>query len=218
MRDWHEWHREYDEAGSNLARRLEAAQGLIREALDRTAAGPVRVVSMCAGQGRDIIGVLRDHPRRDDVSARLVELDPRNSEIAREAANRAGLGKVEVVTGDAGWSDAYALAVPADVVLACGIFGNVPDGDIANTIDHLPELCAPAATVIWTRHRRPPDATPAIRRRFAAAGFDELAFVAPDDALFSVGAHRLAREPAALAPGTRYFSFVTGEGRAWSDC
>ncbi len=34
--------------------------------------------------------------------------------------------------------------------------------------------------VIWTRHRRPPDATPSIRADFAAAGFTEVAFEAPE--------------------------------------
>jgi hypothetical protein len=33
------------------------------------------VISLCAGQGRDLLGVLADHPRREDVRARLVELD-----------------------------------------------------------------------------------------------------------------------------------------------
>jgi hypothetical protein len=31
---------------------------------------------MCAGQGHDVLGALPDHPRRGDVTARLVELDP----------------------------------------------------------------------------------------------------------------------------------------------
>ena len=36
-------------------------------------------------------------------------------------------------------------------------------------------FCAPGGHVVWTRHRRPPDLTPAIRADFAAAGFTELA-------------------------------------------
>ena len=68
--------------------------------------------------------------------------------------------------------------MPADVVLACGIFGNVSTEDIHRFVAFAPALCAPGATVIWTRHRRPPDRTDDIRHWFAAAGFDELAFAA----------------------------------------
>jgi hypothetical protein len=208
QRDWQAWHAPYDDAGSPLARRLAIVQRRIRDALDAAPAGALRVVSVCAGQGRDLIGALRDHPRRGDVSARLVELDARNAVAARAAAQAAGLGGVEVALGDAGTSDAYAGAVPAELVLVCGVFGNVSDDDVARTIRHLPELCAPGATVLWTRHRLPPDLTPAIRRWFAEAGFEEIGFDAPEDAWFSVGANRLRAEPRPLGRGVRLFDFV----------
>jgi len=72
----------------------------------------------------------------------------------------------------------------------------------------LPGLCAPGALVVWTRHRRPPDLTPAIRSWFSQAGFGEEAFDVSGDGFMSVGAHRLTGEPAALMPGQRLFTFV----------
>jgi len=186
-------------------------QRRIREAVDAAPRGPLRVVSICAGQGRDLIGALRDHPRRRDVVARLVELDERNAETARAAARDAGLDGVQVARGDAGISDAYAGAVPAGLVLVCGVFGNITDADIAHVVQRLPELCAPGATVLWTRHRLPPDLTPAIRGWFERAGFDEIGFDAPEGALFSVGANRLRADPRPLELGVRLFHFV-GEG------
>jgi hypothetical protein len=98
-RDWYAWHQDYDDPGSALARRLVAVQDQIRAALDAAPPGPLRAVSLCAGQGRDLIGALAAHPRRADVAARLVELDPRNAGLARAAAERAALPGVEVVTG-----------------------------------------------------------------------------------------------------------------------
>jgi hypothetical protein len=74
--DWYAWHDAYESRGSTLARRLAAVQDRVREALDSAPAGPLRVVSLCAGQGRDLLGVLPHHPRRDDVTARLVEPSP----------------------------------------------------------------------------------------------------------------------------------------------
>jgi hypothetical protein len=208
--DWVEWHRAYDDPGSLLSRRGELVQGHLRAELGRVPAGDVRLISLCAGQGRDVIGVLTGHPRRDGVRARLVELDERNVALARQAAQAAGLPGVEILQADAGITDACAGAVPAQIVVACGIFGNISNSDIRATVGALPSLCAPGALVLWTRHRRPPDLTPAIRSWFGEAGFREEAFDTSDDGFMSVGAHRLAGEPTALELGQRLFTFPSG--------
>jgi len=207
QRDWVEWHRDYEDPHSPLSRRLELVQGHLRAEFDRAPAGEVRLVSLCAGQGRDVIGVLAGHPRRDDVHARLVELDERNVAVARRAATAAGLHSVEVRQGDAGSTDACVGAVPAQIVLACGIFGNIGVSDIRTTVAALPSLCAPGALVVWTRHRKAPDLTTDIRSWFGAAGFREEAFDVSRDGFMSVGAHRLTGDPATLVPGRRLFSF-----------
>jgi hypothetical protein len=53
QRDWVEWHRDYDDPGSLLSRRGELMQGHLRAELERAPAGDVRLISLCAGQGRD---------------------------------------------------------------------------------------------------------------------------------------------------------------------
>jgi Putative methyltransferase len=208
QRDWAEWHREYDDPGSLLSRRLELVQGHLRAELDRAPAADIRLISLCAGQGRDVIGVLARHPRRHDVRARLVELDERNVAAARQAAKAAGLGGVEVVQADAGITDVCSGAVPAQIVVVCGVFGNIAVSDIQATVAGLPSLCAPGALVLWTRHRMPPDVTPAIRSWFGEAGFREEAFDTSHDGFMSVGAHRLTSKPAALVNGRRLFTFA----------
>jgi hypothetical protein len=207
-KDWVAWHRAYDEPGSRLSRRLEVVRRHVRAALDGAAPGTVRAISMCAGEGRDLLGVLADHARCDDVRARLVELDDRNAAVARQRAREAGLGHVEVVTADASTTSAYEGAVPAHLVLACGVFGNVADDDIHNTVRHLPGLCAAGAMVIWTRHQRDPGAVPRIDRWFRQEGFD-LAGLHLDLATgFAVGAHRLVAPPRPFEPGIRLFAFL----------
>jgi hypothetical protein len=183
----------------------------IRAALDGCAPGPIRLVSLCAGQGHDVLGALEGHPRAADVQARLVELDPVNCAAARANAP----APVDVVCGDASSTSVYAGAVPAEVVLANGVFGNISDADIEHTVDRLPTLCAPNATVVWTRHRRPPDVTPAIREWFATAGFEEVTFEAPDGFIFGVGVHRLVRDPEPFTPGVTLFEFV-GSDQGWN--
>ena len=145
-------------------------------------------------------------PRRR--TARLVELDPEIAAVARSTAAEAGLRNVEVVTGDAALVSAYAGLAPADIVLACGIFGNVDDADIRRTIDGLPQLSRPGATVLWTRTRRDPDLTPSIRTWFQEAGFDEIGFDYEQDSLFSVGAQRFRGETPSLDPTAKLFEFL----------
>jgi hypothetical protein len=209
--DWAKWHDPYDNPASGLARRLAIVQARIRDVLAAAPHGPIRVISACAGQSRDIIGVLDGHPRRDDVVGRLVELDEPNVEYARRTAADAGITGLDLVAGDASNTDAYAGATPADLVLACGIFGNVSDEDIEHTIRCLPTLAAAGATVIWTRHRQPPDLTPTIRAWFDEHGFDEIAFDASDDAVFGIGTYRMRVAPQPFRPGVRLFTF-TGRG------
>jgi RimJ/RimL family protein N-acetyltransferase len=206
-RDWRAWHDDYDVPGSWLARRLEVVQDRIRDALDSSPPGPLRAVSMCAGQGRDLIGVLATHPRGREVTARLVELDPGNAAAAREAAAASGLPDVEVVTGDAALADAYAGLIPADIVLACGVFGNITDADIEHTIACCAQLCAHGGTVVWTRGRWEPDLIPQICRWFAEREFD-LLWLSDPGVTNGVGAHRFAGEPQPVEPGLRMFSFV----------
>ena len=87
--------------------------------------------------------------------------------------------------------------------------GNVSDRDIRRTVHAAPALCRAGATVIWTRHRRPPDLTPQIRAWLAAAGSGEIAFDALEtSALTSVGVHRLGHGPAAGLPHGRLFTFL----------
>ena len=153
-RDWRAWHDAYDDPGSSLAQRLVVVQARIAAALDAAPPGPLRAVSMCAGQGRDLIPVLASHPRGRDVTARLVELDPGLAATARRAGADAGLPGVEVVTGDASLTDAYAGLVPADLVLACGVFGNITGSDIRRTVACCTQLCTTGGTTVWTRGRR----------------------------------------------------------------
>ena len=41
---------------------------------------------------------------------------------------------------DAGESDSYLDAAPADLVLMCGVFGNLTDADVQRLVGFLPAL------------------------------------------------------------------------------
>ena len=200
MTDWSAWHEGYADAGSDLSRRLAVVEHRVRTWADAAPAGPLRLISLCAGQGHDVVGALAPHARRLDVTGLLVESDRGNVAVARREVRRAELPGIAVVQGDAARLDTYRDAVPADLVLVCGVFGNISDRDVRRTIAALPSLVAAGATVVWTRHRRAPDLTGDIRLRFGASGFEELDFTSPAPDRFAVGTHRLARPPDAFSP------------------
>lgn len=215
MHDWVAWHSGYDDPRSPLRARLDRVTWHLGRAIDQAPPGPVRLLSLCAGQGRDVLQVLPDHPRRRDVVALLVEAGYENASLARQGTEELGLGEVRVREVDASVIANFADVLPVDVLLLAGIFGNVCDADIKRTIDAAPALCALGATVIWTRHRRAPDMTGLMRSWFASAGFDEVAFDELDsEYLASVGVCRLARRQAGKLPDTGQPLFTFGSHRS----
>jgi Methyltransferase domain len=205
-RDWRAWHRDYDDPSSSLSRRLLAVRTQLAGLLAHRRPGrPVRLLSLCAGDGRDAIPVLAESVR--PVEACLVELDPALASAAREAASSAGL-EVDVRVGDAGLVSTFADRLPVDVLMLCGVFGNVGDSDVERTVAACRGMVAAGGAVVWTRGRGTSD-DPAerVRRVFLAAGFDEVAFVAPPEATYRVGVARqrdLRDDPLP----ERLFSFV----------
>jgi len=147
-RDWIVWLRSYDDPESSLTRRLDVVRRRIGETLDNAGAAPVRILSLCAGDGRDVLAELAARPALQ-ASAVLVEQDVRLVEQAR--AQAAELGDVDVRRGDAGDPATFVDVLPVDLLLLCGIFGNVSDDDIRTTVAAVPAMLAAGGIVIWTR-------------------------------------------------------------------
>jgi hypothetical protein len=206
-RDWRKWHGGYDDPTSSLSRRLAVVRRRVDELL---ATGRVRtVLSLCAGDGRDLIPVLADRPPALRPRATIVELDATLSAAARRQAAEASV-VVTVIVGDAGLPDTWRDVPPVDLLMLCGIFGNVSQDDIHATVDATPALLTPGGAVIWTRGHRPgaADLRPRVRQWFAEAGLEELAYD-EEDVGYGVGVHRVAAPAAAGAVPERLFSFVS---------
>jgi hypothetical protein len=142
------------------------------------------------------------------VSAVLIELHPAIAQRARDTATAAGLTGVEVRTTDAGRSDAYAGAVPAQIVLLVGIFGNISNEDLWRLLDFAPQLCAPGATLLWSRGLDGSDHNDQVRARLADAGFSEVDYATSggEDAA-ALGVVRYDGPPVELQPGLPLFTF-----------
>jgi hypothetical protein len=208
VRDYEAWHLDYEDPGSALSWRLRTAQRYISLALDERS-GPVRVISACAGDGRDVIGVLSQRPDATRVRATLLEIHPAIADRARVAAAAAGLGDlVEVRTMDAGQSDAYLDLAPADLVLLVGIFGNISAADLRRTISVSAQLCVPGARLIWSLGRDGGDRNDEVRAWFTEAGFVELDYATLDEGSYpAIGVVRYDRSFRRLVPGQQWFSF-----------
>ena len=83
------------------------------------------------------------------------------------------------------------------------------DADVERTLRAIPSLCAPAATVLWTRSRHAPDLTPAMRACCAEVGLEEVAFSSPGSGSWSVYAGVLRGEPEPFVADRRLFTFST---------
>ncbi|MEH0936164.1 SAM-dependent methyltransferase [Micromonospora psammae] len=205
---WQAWHEPYADETSPLSRRLRLVQQHIASWLDHRSGEGLTVVSACAGQGHDLIGVLASRADARRLHGTLLEYDAGNVAAAQAAADQAGLSNLVIKQADAGQLSSYVGAVPADLVLMVGVFGNISDADVKRTIAALPQLCAAGATVIWTRTRRAPDLTPAVRGWLRDAGFAEVEFHAPDDVRFSVGVHLFEGTPQPVNATGTIFTFL----------
>lgn len=205
-RDWVDWHGAYDDADSGLSRRLAVVRRRIGGVLDAAGRHPINILGLCAGDGRDVLPELAVRPGLRTRTV-LVELDVRLVAAARASA--ATIAGVEVRQGDAGDPQAFADVLPADLLLLCGIFGNISDEDIRTTVAATPSMLASNGTVIWTRGRRRKDGVdlrPAIRRWFAEAGLRELSFDG-DPESYGVGVARAGHRSPPPRHSDRLFTF-----------
>ena len=205
-RDWHAWYGAYDDPDSELSRRLAVVRGELAAVLaDR--AGPVTLLSLCAGDGRDTLPVLA--ASTTPVSAVLVELDPDLAETGRRQAAALGL-EVDVRTDDAGVVAAWADVVPVDVLMLCGVLGNVSDHDARRILTGAALMLQRGGTMIWTRGNHgsgDEDPSEWLRGLLLDAGWEERSFVRPDDASYRVGVHTWQGISSGFL-ADRLFSFV----------
>lgn len=210
--DWSEWHHRYDAAPA-LAARLRIVREQITATLDQCAAGPIRIVSLCAGDGRDVIGSLQGHPRRGDVTAWL--LDTHGDSLARGARMGEAAGvedALRFVQRDATHAASYQGMVPADLILLSGFLGHVKPASVRDLVSSLPMLCKSGGFVIWNKHLTANDGAaqvPVIRDLLLRAGFDEVHYEVTGHDGYATGRARFRGEPAPLDTARVLFEFAT---------
>ncbi len=206
---WFEWHDLYN-TDPKLQQRLQIVREYMDNSLDVSPPGIIRVVSVCAGDGRDLLGTLASHPRTKDVYGRLVELNPELAERGKAGVESAGLSKqLEFVNGDATNSSSYIGVVPADIIIVCGIFGNLAsEAELKRLIGNLPVLAKKGSFAIWTRgHSDGIAHSETVRKVFREAEFEEVSFKLTQTGDMGVGIHRYSGEGLPLSPNQQLFEF-----------
>jgi hypothetical protein len=218
--DWFEWHKLYERKPA-LQRRLELVCKQLSDCLNLCPSGEIRVISVCAGDGRDLIGALKGHPRERDVEARLVEMDTRLVECGREMAASAGLSaRLEFLNGDATSSSAYEGIAPANLVLLCGMLGHVDEASTLMLVEYLPALCRSGGFLIWTRnlnYREGVRHVDLFKSLLRKSGFEEMRFEATSrkqffmktsQGRFIVSTYRYHGESTALPVNQKLFEIM----------
>lgn len=208
VKDWQAWHDAYDEPGSSLARRLEVVRRRLDVVLDLVSSPAPRLLALCAGDARDVVPVLAARADGDQIDVTLVELDDELASRAVNAAKAAGLTRVVVRRGDAGDPASFSDIVPVDVLMLCGIFGNVEHASVADIARAVPAMVLLGGYVIWTRGGGPPvDRRPEVRRWFIDAGMEEVSFDGEPEK-YGVGVNHII-VPRGAMPDGRLFTFRT---------
>lgn len=209
--DWANWHKLYD-AGLGLSVRLRIVREQIQAALDECAPGPVRIVSICAGDGRDVIEAVSCHRRCHDVAATLIDNHAPSLDRGRALASEAGVaGQIEFVCADATLAGSYLGSVPADVIIISGVLGHVSDAWLPRFLGNLPMLCQEGGSVIWNRHQvvnRGAEHVRLIQQILRARDFHEVHFEATSPTGFAVSRARFRGTAQPLDPGRVLFEFA----------
>jgi len=214
--NWSTWHDEYENQDSELNARKRAVQAQVAAIATDCPPGPVTVVSICGGQAREVIGALENHPRRADVRGRIVELDGENAAFARAWAKKAGLDKLEVVTGDASLSSAYASLPPADVVVLSGVVGHLCHPERVQLVAFTHQILRTGGYVVNTYYRVREEESQQLRDAFHANQFEEESFeTLAGKFQFTIARNRYLGQPKPFEPGVRVFNFGSSrEARA----
>jgi len=201
-------------ARSGYRQRLAAVERHLREAIDRAASGKLRILSICAGDGRDVLGAVATHPRRSDVFAWLLEADYYSVESGIEQARLAGLkDSVRFLHADATVFASYLDIAPADILLLCGVWGHVPPDERQAVVNACRALARPEGAVIWTRGvKRGMWRFAEICDYFEPSDWELTRSTVTPDARWAIATHQLVASAAELPTAGRIFNFQTGVG------
>jgi hypothetical protein len=198
----------------NYQQRLRVVKVHLAECLNDAAQGPLRLVSLCAGDGRDVIDVLQSNRRRNDVGAWLVELNGQSIADGALHMKASGLEKlVNFIHADATDYLTYQTLVPCDIILLCGVWGHVPVNERALLVRALASFSKPGGSLIWTRGiSRGMDRLNEIQSQFANSSWERVRLSFTPNDKWAISTHRYCGPSLELPASGRIFNFRKNAG------
>ncbi|WP_052128815.1 class I SAM-dependent methyltransferase family protein [Neosynechococcus sphagnicola] len=204
--DWYQWHHKYQRS-PELQARLGFVKDQIVAFINQSPPGTIRILSICAGDGRDLIGSLIEHPRLKDVQAYLIELDENLVVAGRQVVEEENLSQqIQFIQGDATLRKTYQEIAPANLVLICGVFAHVPEA--SDLIRNLPYFCEFQGWVIWTRFcgdQENIEKVDKIHRLFEEINFENISAIITPNGRFTVATHHYLGQPSPLPDRQKLF-------------
>ena len=208
VRDYVKWHDKYADPKSAMSSRLRMIQAILTEVL-ATNPQPLRLLSLCAGDARDILGVLGQRPQDvKRVTGRMIEIEP---DLVAAARGRIALigSPLEIIEGDASDPQNLVGQIPAEIVLLIGVLGNISDEDDDYMAKIMASFCAPGAVLLWTRAHHETETLARIQGTLALSGFTDQRFWPVPNGTFGLGVARWPDQPAPPLPMDRkLFTFI----------
>lgn len=145
-------------AARAFRRRCDAAQRVMRQALECSDARTLRVLSVPCGIPRDLVELTRTLTReRPDLLVRLeyhgMDIDPHAIDVAREVTRDCGAATVRVHQGDALNESSYPTG-PFDIVVSTGLGEFLDDDELAVFYACVHRVLAPGGTFYTSATRR----------------------------------------------------------------
>lgn len=195
-----------------LSARLRLVQAQLRSAIGACEPGPVRILSLCAGDGRDILGACEGHPRCRDVHAVLIDTDAVALQRAETWAAEAGMeGRMQTLCADATLAASYRGLPHADIVLVSGVLAHVSRASVPGFIRSLPMLVKTGGRLIWNRHlvlNHGSEHVSLLRELLHSTGFTEEVYELTSERGFAVSTARYHGDVLPLDEKRVLFEFV----------
>jgi 2-polyprenyl-3-methyl-5-hydroxy-6-metoxy-1,4-benzoquinol methylase len=200
---WYDWHIEkHSDPNSYTSQRMTDI-GLVIEEYLKDTVHRSNIVSVCAGQGLDLIPILRQYPNSAD--AYLIDIEQQNIDHINKIST--GLEGIHTYAADATVSNTYINnKIPrANLLLVCGVFAHLTSEDQSIFIQNMRSLLKPGGYVIWTRID---EYLNDIHEKFENNGYKKIDLSHINLSTGSVGMSRLKESIKTLHPDKQIFNFL----------